>query len=136
MVSAGKILTAHEVMDMTSALVRPYVSVAQILTAMTQIAAERHQAGRSAAAKTMYMEVLTLDPRHSDALFLLGVLERQSGHLEEAKKRLCEAARWTVDRGAIEAELQIVKQLLGRRGKPTRSCGQTDCSAVPMMARA
>jgi Flp pilus assembly protein TadD len=103
---------------------------------MMQIAAEHHQAGRTAAARTMYLEVLTLDPRHADALFLLGVLERQTGRLEHAQSRLSEAARWTPDGGAIEAELRIVEQLQSRRGKPTRPCGQTDCSAMPMMARA
>ena len=39
----------------------------------------------------MYQEVLALDPRHADALFLLGVLERQAGRLEEARRLLSEA---------------------------------------------
>ncbi len=64
---------------MTGALPRPYIPVTQLLTAVMQIAAEHHRAGRNAAARAMYQEVLALDPRHADALFLLGVLDRQTG---------------------------------------------------------
>ena len=122
---------------MTSALTQPYVSITQILTAMMQIAAEHHRAGRMAAAKTMYLEVLSLDPRHGDALFLLGVLERQAGRLEEARRRLIEAARWTADRAPVDAELRSVEQLLhGRSRQPAQAWRKTDCSALPMTAHA
>ncbi len=126
---------------MTSALPRPFVPVTQLLMAVMQIAAEHHRAGRTAAARTMYLEVLEMDPRHADALFLLGVLERQAGRLEEAQRRLSEAARWAADRAPIDAELRIVKQLLHRRDrKPAQAWYDarymTDCSALPMTARA
>jgi Flp pilus assembly protein TadD len=109
--------------------------------AVMQIAAEHHRAGRTAAARTMYLEVLEMDPRHADALFLLGVLERQAGRLEEARRRLSEAARWAADRAPMDAELRIVEQLLHRRDrKPAQAWHEagyaTDCSALPMMARA
>ena len=126
---------------MTSALPRPFVPVTQLLMAVMKIAAEHHRAGRTAAARTMYLEVLEMDPRHADALFLLGVLERQAGRLEEAQRRLSEAARWAADRAPIDAELRIVKQLVHRRDrKPARAWYDarymTDCSALPMTARA
>lgn len=126
---------------MTSALPRPFVPVTQLLMAVMQIAAEHHRAGRTAAARTMYLEVLEMDPRHADALFLLGVLERQAGLLEEAQRRLSEAARWAADRAPMDAELRIVKQLLHRRDrKPAQAWYHarymTDCSALPMTARA
>lgn len=126
---------------MISALPRPFVPVTQLLMAVMQIAAEHHRAGRSAAARTMYLEVLQMDPRHADALFLLGVLERQAGRLEEARGRLSEAARWAADRAPIEAELRIVEQLLHRHDrKPAHGWRDaryaTDCSALPMTARA
>lgn len=126
---------------MTSALPRPFVPVTQLLMAVMQIAAEHHRAGRTTAARTMYLEVLEMDPRHADALFLLGVLERQAGRLEEAQRRLSEAARWAADRAPIDAELRIVKQLLHRRDrKPPQAWYDarymTDCSALPMTARA
>jgi predicted TPR repeat methyltransferase len=85
----------------------------------------------------MYLQVLELDPRHSDALFLLGVLERQAGRLEEAHRRLSEAARWAADRAPIEAELRVVEQVGHRRNcTPAQAYRQTDCSALPMMAHA
>ncbi len=126
---------------MTSALPRPYVPVTQLLMAVMQIAAQHHRAGRAAAARTMYLEVLQMDPRHADALFLLGVLERQGGQLEEARRRLTEAARWAADRAPMDAELRIVEQLLQRRDrKPAQAWRETrcatDCSALPMAARA
>lgn len=113
---------------MTSALPRPYVPVTQLLTAVMQIAAEHHRAGRTAAARTMYQEVLALDPRHADALFLLGVLDRQAGRLEEARRRLSKAARWAADRTPMDAELRLVEQLLARQ---KRTSAQTWRPAAP-----
>jgi Flp pilus assembly protein TadD len=127
---------------MIHALPRPFIPVTQLLTAVIQIAAEHHRAGRLAAAKTMYQEVLTLDPRHADALFLLGVLERQTGQLEEARRRLIEATRWAANRAPMEAELRLVEQLLRRRDRkaprPWREAMlySSDCSALAITARA
>jgi Flp pilus assembly protein TadD len=127
---------------MTNALPRPFIPVTQLLTAVMQIAAEHHRAGRAAAAKAMYQEVLALDPRHADALFLMGVLERQAGRLEEARRLLREGARWAADRTAIDAELRLVEQLLQRRDrKPAGAWRETgayyaDCSALMTTAQA
>jgi cytochrome c-type biogenesis protein CcmH/NrfG len=107
-----------------------------------QIAAEHHRARRLTTAKAMYQEVLALDPRHADALFLLGVLERQTGHLEEARRRLIDAVRWAANRAPMEAELRLVEQLLLRQDrKPTRpwreaALHSSDCSAFAITARA
>jgi tetratricopeptide (TPR) repeat protein len=112
---------------------------------MMQIAAEHHRAGRTAAARAMYQEVLDLDPRHADALFLLGVLDRQAGLLEEARRRLGEAARWAADRAPMDAELRFVEKLLHRKRKsphalqgaaPYHTGYHTDCSALTTTARA
>jgi len=127
---------------MTSALPRPYIPVTQLLTAVMQIAAEHHRAGRTAAARAMYNEVLALDPCHADALFLLGVLDRQAGRLEDARRRLSEAARWAADRAPMDAELRFVEQLLLRRSRKPAQVWQTagpyypDCSALATTARA
>lgn len=127
---------------MTNALPRPYVPVTQLLTAVMQIAAEHHRAGRTAAARTMYHEVLALDPRHADALFLLGVLDRQAGRLEEARRRLSEAARWAADRTPMDAELRFVEQLLARQKRTSAQTWHTaarhypDSSALATTARA
>lgn len=127
---------------MTGALPRPFVPVNQILTAVMQIAAEHHRAGRTADARAMYQEVLELDPRHADALFLLGVLDRQVGRLEEAQRRLSEAARWAADRRPMVAELRLVGQLLARRRRtsaqalPAGAPYYPDCCALATTARA
>jgi tetratricopeptide (TPR) repeat protein len=127
---------------MTGALPRPFVPVTQLLTAVMQIAAEHHRAGRTAVARAMYQEVLALDPRYADALFLLGVLDRQAGLLEEARRRLSEAARWAADRAPMDAELRLVEQLLPRRNRTSarawRAAGPyyPDCSALATTARA
>ena len=127
---------------MTSSLPRPFIPVTQLLTAVMQIAAEHHRAGRLTAAKTMYQEVLALDPRYADALFLLGVLERQTGQLDEARRRLNEAARWAANRAPMETELRLVEQLLHRRDRkaerPWREAAlySSDCSALAITARA
>jgi cytochrome c-type biogenesis protein CcmH/NrfG len=90
----------------------------------------------------MYQEVLALDPRHADALFLLGVLDRQEGRLEDARRRLSEAARWAADRTPMDAELRLVEQLAARPNrKPAQvwsTAGQSylDCSALVTTARA
>jgi Flp pilus assembly protein TadD len=107
-----------------------------------QIAAEHHRAGRTVAARAMYQEVLALDPRHADALFLMGVLDRQAGRLEEARRRLSEAAHWAADRAPMDAELRFVEQLLARRNRKSmqtwRATGAcyTDCSALATTAHA
>ena len=43
-----------------------------------------HQAGRLEEAKQLYKQTLAREPRHSDALHLLGVLALQGGNAEEA----------------------------------------------------
>jgi tetratricopeptide (TPR) repeat protein len=109
------------VIQVTSAFPRPYIPVSQLLTAVLQIAAEHHRAGRQAAAAAMYREVLALDPRHADALFLLGVLERQMGRMEHARLTLLKAARWAADRTPIDAELRNVERLVRERWSTGRS---------------
>ena len=127
---------------MTNALPRPFIPVSQLLTAVMQIAAEHHRGGRAAAARAMYQEVLALDPRHADALFLLAVLERQAGRLDEARRLLNESVRWAADRAPMEAELRHIEQLLLRRNrKPATAWRETcpcypDCSALMTTARA
>ena len=106
---------------MTSSLPPIHRSVTHLLTAVLRFAAEHHRAGRRSEATTLYREVLALDPRHADALFLLGVLAREDGHLQEAQRLLTEAGRWAASRTLIDAELQLVARLrtLGKR-KPAQ----------------
>lgn len=43
------------------------------------LAMQHHQAGRLADAEGLYRQILTVDPRHGDALHLLGVIAHQVG---------------------------------------------------------
>jgi len=43
-----------------------------------------HQAGRPEEAEQLYRQILAIDPRHADALHLLGMIEYQAGRLEAA----------------------------------------------------
>ncbi len=52
---------------------------------------QHHQAGRLNEAERLYRQILQSDPRHADALHLLGVLAHQQGH-DEAAVRLIEQA--------------------------------------------
>lgn len=127
---------------MKNLLPRPYLPITQVFTAILQIATEHHRAGRSEAAEALYREILELDPRHADTLFLLGVLERQTGRCSQARQHLAEALRWAADRTQIEAELRNVERILSEQRRKsvqgwTTRLGVTasDC-AVPMLARA
>ena len=127
---------------MTSLSSRPFIPIAQLLTAVLQTAAEHHRAGREDAASALYQEVLALDPRHADALFLLGVLRRQTGQLGEARQQLREAARWAANRTRIDAELRLVERMIAYRDrKPVRILEQgceryADGSALATAAQA
>jgi predicted O-linked N-acetylglucosamine transferase (SPINDLY family) len=52
-----------------------------------------HRAGEHARADHLYREILRLEPRNYDALYLLGVLCSQTGRFGEAKHFLGEASR-------------------------------------------
>ena len=43
-----------------------------------------HQSGRLAEAERLYRQILQTDPRHPDALHMLGVLAMQSGQHQAA----------------------------------------------------
>ena len=44
-----------------------------------EFALQQHQAGRRAEAEAIYRQILALEPNHSDALHLLGIIARQAG---------------------------------------------------------
>jgi predicted O-linked N-acetylglucosamine transferase (SPINDLY family) len=52
-----------------------------------------HQAGNLAEAARLYGEVLRGDPRHFDALYLLGFAEYQRGQFEAAERLMAEAVK-------------------------------------------
>jgi protein O-GlcNAc transferase len=54
-------------------------------------ALEWHQSGQLAAAKSAYEEILAIDPRHADALNLLGTIAIQSGDFQHAVELYAQA---------------------------------------------
>lgn len=49
-----------------------------------EIAMQHHQAGRLAEAEALYRRILVAEPRHAEALHLLGVIAHGTGHLDAA----------------------------------------------------
>src|SRR4051794_31420070 len=54
-------------------------------------AVQHHQAGRLAQAEALYRQLLAANPKHADALNLMGVLAAQQGRSEEAIRWLHQA---------------------------------------------
>lgn len=64
-----------------------------------------HQAGRLAEAEKIYRQVLLADPRHGDALHLLGLIEKQKGHYREAIELIRRALERLPDSAALYGNL-------------------------------
>jgi tetratricopeptide (TPR) repeat protein len=61
------------------------------LDQLLQEAIAHHQSGRLAQAESLYREILRRDPRHVDALHLLGVIAYQVGRLDNAAELIRQA---------------------------------------------
>lgn len=58
------------------------------------LAIQHHQAGRLAESEALYRQILAVEPRHGDALHLLGVLARQVGRSDAAVDLIRQALQW------------------------------------------
>jgi protein O-GlcNAc transferase len=89
---------------------QPFFDLGQLLGR----AVELHRAGNLTAAQVLYAQVLHHDPRHFDALHLLGVLRHQQDRNDEALLLIEDASR--ISPLSVEAlsNLGIVLQELGR----------------------
>jgi len=83
-----------------------------------------HQAGRLAEAERLYRQALTLDPRHSDALHLLGVLAAQSGQPALAVERISQAIALSPDTDAYHCNLGLALAGLGRTDEAEAAYGR------------
>jgi tetratricopeptide (TPR) repeat protein len=66
------------------ALNLPRISVTRVLSHTFALALEHHRAGRIDEAAELYREIRAIDPSDADALFLLGVIARQKGQLDQS----------------------------------------------------
>lgn len=70
--------------------------------------------GELAAAEVYFRQVLTADPRHLDALQLLGVIEYQKGRFAAAAELLQRAAGMAPEAAGLHCNLGLALQQLGR----------------------
>jgi predicted O-linked N-acetylglucosamine transferase (SPINDLY family) len=67
-----------------------------------------HQAGQLAEAARMYERILAQQPRHFDAMHLLGVVELQEGRFEQAQRLISAALKIMPQHGAALGNLGTV----------------------------
>jgi protein O-GlcNAc transferase len=63
------------------------------IAASLALGLQHHQASRLAQAEACYREIFELEPRHPDALHLLGVIAQQVGHYDLAIQLIGSAIR-------------------------------------------
>ncbi len=79
-------------------------------------AVRHHQAGEAEQAEASYRRVLTLEPRHADALHLLGLLAFEAGRHDRARELIERAIRIDPDRPPYHLNLGNVLAALGQPG--------------------
>ena len=77
-------------------------------------AVARHQSGDLGEAERLYCEVLRIDPRHADALHLLGVVSHQRGRNDRAVELIRRAIDVDTQTAAYHANLGSVYYALGQ----------------------
>jgi tetratricopeptide (TPR) repeat protein len=83
-----------------------------------------HQRGQLAQAQTKYEEILRVQPRHFDALNMLGVIALQRGDLAAALELLGRAIEIDPDDAAVHFNRGAVLQQLNRAEESVASYGQ------------
>ncbi len=79
-----------------------------------ELAVQHHQAGRLAQAEILYRQILAVEPRHADALHLLGVSAHQLGKHDAAVDLIRKAIALAPDNAACHSNLSEVLRVLGR----------------------
>ena len=75
---------------------------------------QAHQKGDVDMARALYQSILSEDPTFADALHLLGILEMQTGNIEEAIQRLYEATSQAPDNVSFWGNLGNALRSSGR----------------------
>lgn len=84
------------------------------LDQMIEAAVAHHRAGNLHLAEPIYRQVLAADPNHPDALNLLGVLARQTGHAEASRDLIQRAINLRPDNVMYRCNLAEVLTSLGQ----------------------
>jgi protein O-GlcNAc transferase len=93
-------------------------------TSLFDLALERHRAGRLAEAETLYRQVLSQDPSHASAAFLLGAVALGSGRPGAAVDLLRRATRLDPSNAAYHANLGEAYRRLRRHAESVDSFEQ------------
>lgn len=75
------------------------------IQATLEAAINQHRAGNLSAAEGLYRAILSQDPRHVDALQLLGVMAQQTGQLSQAEQLLRTALKYQPGNAVVLANL-------------------------------
>ncbi len=86
-----------------------------------QQAVQNHQAGRFAAAETLYKRFLSIHPRHPDALHLLGVVAHQQKRHREAVDHISQAIAVDASHALYHCNLGAAYRALGEHALSERS---------------
>jgi protein O-GlcNAc transferase len=89
------------------------------------LAMRHHQAGNLGEAERLYRLILQDDPRHGDALHLLGVLHHQSGRNEAAVELIRQAITQNARVPAFHNNLANALKALGRLDEAVKAYGRT-----------
>ena len=96
------------------ALAAPTPLLLSNLPDMLEAGLRHHRAGQLAEAERLYRKLLALDPRHADALHLLGAIAHQAGQYHLAVETIGKAIEIRPDIAAYHTNLGTAWKALGR----------------------
>src|ERR1700690_2895746 len=86
------------------------------------LALQHHQAGRLADAEALYRQILTVEPRHAEALHLLGVIAQQMGRSDLAVELIGQAIALQPNFPETHVNLGVALRNEGRLNEAIASC--------------
>jgi len=89
-----------------------------------ELAFQHHQSGRLAEAEALYRQILAVEPRHADALHLLGVVAHQVGRNELAVDWIRQAIALAPNVPAFYSNLGEAHRALGQLDEAIAACRQ------------
>jgi protein O-GlcNAc transferase len=100
-----------------------------------ELALGHHRAGQLAQAEQLYQQILQMDPRHADALHLLGLIVFNAGDAAAAENFLRRAVAATPSEAEFRNTLGVVCQSLGKL-RDAANCFQAAVKRQPNYAEA
>jgi tetratricopeptide (TPR) repeat protein/SAM-dependent methyltransferase len=97
---------------------------AQDVTQAFLVAARHHQAGRIAEAESLYRQVLTLNPRHAESLYYLGIIQLRAGRPQQAVDFISRAIAVADGNPEYHYNIAAAYQALGHIGEVVTHCAR------------